>query len=224
MAISRSIGRNDPIPQADRRRLGLEESRRRHPGNLWPLPTRQQGDQVIANGRQQVGSVPLQLVDGKARGTVVRACSRSITASAWVRSIRPARKARLVNSPGSAGRTPGRARGAAPPVGPGRNRDCGVRPRPRGCRCGGVHEHGQRLIEGLAVGGDHGAVIELVAGKTVPRPAGHKDPAQGRRSLRAGNADYADPARTWGGGDGSNGISSPDVWPPCPPRRFLEEG
>jgi hypothetical protein len=40
------------------------------------------------------------------RAASVRAAIMSATASAWVRSMRPFRKARFVNSPGSAGRAP----------------------------------------------------------------------------------------------------------------------
>ncbi len=50
----------------------------------------------------------------------------------------------------------------------------------------GVHVHGQRLVEGLAVG-DDGAVVEPVAGEQVPRTAGNKDPAEDRQGLGPGD-------------------------------------
>ena len=67
---------------------------------------RQQIQQRVAQPIERSGQATGQLLERRSKLLVRRASMTPSTASAWVRSSRPARNARSVNSPGSASRAP----------------------------------------------------------------------------------------------------------------------
>ena len=137
------------------------------------------------------------------------ASMRSMTASAWVRSSLPLRKARWVNSPGRAGRAPAAyraSRAVALELG-------GLLP---GVAVGGAADEGQAGVDGAAVPVQDGAVEELPVRGLVQGhlPPGAEGLAGGPDGPGAGEAENPHPPRTRGGGDGGDelghgGTSSP---------------
>ena len=137
----------------------------------------------------------------------MRARITSRTASAWVKSRRPERKARRVNSPGWARRAPcsrtrARIRRQHPVAGVAVDLHH-VFP---GIGVGGLHPGEEHFVDDLPLGVDDVPQIEPVGAPGLAGSVGAEDaPGDGGR-LRAAETDDADARLARGGGNGGNGI------------------